>query len=321
MACDWNEKSRVTYEANYGLTPLGDITQITKEQLPDYDVLCAGFPCQPFSIAGVSKKNSLGRKHGFEDETQGNMFFEIIRIVQAKRPKIMFLENVKNLKSHDQGNTWKVIHDTLIENNYAVFFKIIDGSYYVPQKRQRVFIICFDKRVFPNIKFEFPEYPNKRKVDLKNIIDKNVDDKYTLSDKLWAYLQKHKENSSKKGNGFGFGLIDPKKDKWTRTMSARYYKDGSEILIYQGKNKNPRRLTPNEARKLFGYPDNFVIPVSDTQAYRQFGNSVIAPAITHTVEQIMETVKEYKLGGARAKERAEDKAIQPSLFTEEVLAC
>jgi DNA (cytosine-5)-methyltransferase 1 len=308
MACDWNEPSRKTYEANYGITPLGDIQQIMGGQLPEFDILCGGFPCQPFSIAGVSKKQSLGRKHGFEDEKQGNMFFEIIRLIQAKRPKVMYLENVKNLLSHDKGHTWHVIHNTLQENNYAVFYQIVDGSYYVPQKRQRVFIICFDKSVFPDIQFDFPKYPTKRKVELRDIIESNVDQKYTLSDKLWTYLQKHKENSAKKGNGFGFGLIYPNKDDSTRTMSARYYKDGSEILIYQGEDKNPRRLTPTEARKLFGYPDDFVIPVSDSQAYRQFGNSVIVPAITHIAEQIVKTVKEYEKGGARAKN------VQEALF-------
>ncbi|BAW80681.1 DNA-cytosine methyltransferase [Candidatus Nitrosoglobus terrae] len=322
MACDWNDKSRETYEVNYSLTPLGDIQQITAAQLPDYDVLCAGFPCQPFSIAGVSKKNSLGKKHGFEDKIQGNMFFEIIRIAQMKRSKIMFLENVKHLKSHDKGNTWKVIYNTLLENDYVVFFKVVDGSYYVPQKRQRVFMVCFDRKVFPNIKFDFPEYPAKRKLELQDVIEKHVDNKYTLSDKLWSYLQQHKENSAKKGNGFGYGLIDPKNDMWTRTMSARYYKDGSEILIYQGVNKNPRRLTPNEARKLFGYPDDFVIPVSDTQAYRQFGNSVIVPAIAHTAEQIIKTIKEYKLGGAKI---VEDKGFvaskQLTLFGEGAVIC
>ncbi len=301
LASDWNDQSRVTYEANYNLTPLGDIQQINGEQLPDFDILCAGLPCQPFSIAGVSKKNSLGRKHGFEDEKQGNMFFEIIRLVKSKRPKAMYLENVKNLLSHDKGNTWKVIYNTLKENNYSVFYKLVDGSYYVPQRRQRIFIVCFDNDVFPDIQFDFPKYPTKRQIELKDLIKSKVDDKYTLSDKLWAYLQKHKENSAKKGNGFGFGLINPKKDLYTRTMSARYYKDGSEILIYQGKNKNPRRLTPQEARKLFGYPDNFVIPVSDSQAYRQFGNSVIVPAVTATAKQIIKTIKEYQKGGARIK--------------------
>jgi DNA (cytosine-5)-methyltransferase 1 len=299
FASDWNEPARRTYQANYDLKPFGDIRQIASEQIPDFDILCAGFPCQPFSIAGVSKKKSLGKKHGFEDETQGTLFFEIIRLVKEKRPKIMFLENVKNLKSHDKGNTWRVIFNTLKSQNYKVFEQIVEGKYYVPQNRQRVFIVCFDKNIFPDLCFDFPPYPKKRLFELKDILEKKVNEKYTLSDKLWAYLQKHKENSAKKGNGFGFGLVNVEETDYTRTMSARYYKDGSEILIYQGKDKNPRRLTPDEARKLFGYPDNFIIPVSDCQAYKQFGNSVIVPAVTHTAKQILKTVKEYQKGGAR----------------------
>jgi DNA (cytosine-5)-methyltransferase 1 len=298
FACDYNKPARQTYSANYGFEPSGDIREINPHDMPDFDILCAGFPCQPFSIAGVSKKNSLGRKHGFEDEEQGNLFFEILRIIKTKRPKIMFLENVKNLKSHDKKNTWKVIYQSLTENDYYVFDNVSDAGFYVPQHRERIFIICFDKNIFPDINFEFPEYPPKRIAELKDIIEERVDAKYTLSDKLWQYLQKHKENSAKKGNGFGFGLVDLEKDKITRTMSARYYKDGSEILIKQN-NANPRRLTPNEAKRLFGYPENFVIPVSDCQAYRQFGNTVAVPIIRHTAQKILETVEEYKNGNAR----------------------
>jgi DNA (cytosine-5)-methyltransferase 1 len=299
-ANDNNKLSRETYKANYGFEPDGDIRTLDPKNIPDFDILCAGFPCQPFSLAGVSKKNSLGRKHGFEDDEQGNLFFEILRIIKTKRPKIMFLENVKNLKSHDKKNTWKIIHQSLIENDYYVFDKIIDAQYYTPQHRERIFIICFDKHIYPDIEFDFPEYPQKRITELKDIIEEKVDEKYTLSDKLWQYLQKHKENSAKKGNGFGFGLVDLEKDKITRTMSARYYKDGSEILIKQA-NKNPRRITPNEARKLFGYPDNFIIPVSDCQAYKQFGNTVVVPAIRYTAERILKTIGEYEKGKARVK--------------------
>jgi len=299
-ASDYDKWVKLTYKTNYGYEPYGDIKTLDPQSIPDFDILCAGFPCQPFSIAGVSKKNSLGKKHGFEDEHQGNLFFEIIRIIKIKRPKIMFLENVKNLKSHDKRQTWNIIYKTLIDNDYYVFDKIIDSQYYVPQHRERIFIVCFDKNVFPDIDFKFPKYPQKRILELKDIIDEKTDDKYTLSDKLWKYLQKHKESSAKKGNGFGYGLIDIEKDKITRTMSARYYKDGSEILIKQ-KDKNPRRLTPNEARKLFGYPDNFIIKVSDVQAYKQFGNSVAVPPIAHTAEQILNTVAKYEKGQARVE--------------------
>jgi DNA (cytosine-5)-methyltransferase 1 len=308
-ASDYNKQARETYKANYGFEPAGDIRELNPRDIPAFDILCAGFPCQPFSLAGVSKKNSLGMKHGFEDKEQGNLFFEIIRIIQNKRPGIIFLENVKNLKSHDKKNTWNVIYQTLINNNYYVFDKVIDAKYYVPQHRERIFIICFDKHIFPDIDFKFPEYPEKRIIELKDIINEEADEKYTLSDKLWNYLQKHKENSEKKGNGFGFGLVDLEKDEFTRTMSARYYKDGSEILIKQER-KNPRRLMPEEARKLFGYPDNFVIPVSDCQAYKQFGNTVAVPTVKHTAEQILKTVEDYKKG----KARIQDTQYQYQLF-------
>ena len=298
FACDYDKYARETYAANYGVKPYSDIREVSPHDIEDFDILCAGFPCQPFSLAGVSKKNSLGHKHGFEDEKQGNLFFEILRIVQEKHPKIMFLENVKNLKSHDKKNTWRVIKEGLVSNGYYVFHKIIDAACYVPQHRERIFIVCFDKNIFPDIDFEFPKEPSKRVSELKDVIDEKADMKYTLSDKLWQYLQKHKENSEKKGNGFGFGLVDLEKDEITRTMSARYYKDGSEILIKQ-ESANPRRLTPDEARRLFGYPDNFIIPVSDCQAYKQFGNTVVVPAIKHTAERILKTVEEYQNGGAR----------------------
>jgi DNA (cytosine-5)-methyltransferase 1 len=299
-ASDYNKSARETYKANYGFEPDGDIREVNPLNIPNFDILCAGFPCQPFSLAGVSKKNSLGRKHGFEDKEQGNLFFEILRIVKVKRPPIILLENVKNLKSHDKKNTWKTIYQNLIENNYYVFDKIIDSQYYVPQHRERIFIVCFDKYIFKDIEFIFPEYPQKRIFELKDIIEQEVDEKYTLSDKLWQYLQKHKENSAKKGNGFGFGLVDVEKDIITRTMSARYYKDGSEILIKQN-GKNPRKLTPNEAKKLFGYPEEFIIPVSDCQAYKQFGNTVVVPTIKHIVQRIFETIEEYQKGNARIK--------------------
>ena len=300
FASDWNKFARQTYEANFHLEVEGDITAVNPQTIPDFDILCAGFPCQPFSIAGVSKKNSLGRKHGFEDETQGNLFFNIMDIVDAKRPPILFLENVKNLKSHDKGNTWKVIQSNLEDRDYQVFHQIIDAKYYVPQHRERIFIICFANEIYEAIDFKFPSYPSQRRYELPEIFEPNVDKKYTLSDKLWAYLQQHKLNSQKKGNGFGFGLIDPQKDEYTRTMSARYYKDGSEILIKQD-GKNPRRLTPREAARLQGFPESFVIPVSDAQAYRQFGNSVAVPAVTATAERIFETVQAYQQGEARVE--------------------
>ncbi len=294
FSSDYNKYSQITYKANYNSEISGDITQVKSEEIPDFDILCGGFPCQPFSIAGVSKKNALGLKHGFDDEKQGNLFFELERIIRDKRPKAFFLENVKNLKSHDSGKTWFVIESTLKNLGYNIFSKIVNGKYYVPQHRERIFIVGFSKEFSSSINFAFPEYPTQRLYELKDIIEKEVDAKYTLSDHLWNYLQDRKEKQKEKGNGFGFGLVDLEKDRHTRTLSARYYKDGSEILIKQN-NKNPRRLTPRECAKLMGFDDSFKIVVSDTQAYRQFGNSVIVPAIQATANQIVQILQNPQL--------------------------
>lgn len=297
---DYNKYSCQTYGANFGDIHCADLTNVSVEYLPKFDLLCAGFPCQPFSIAGVSKKKSLGQKHGFDDKKQGNLFFEILRIIDYHQPKIIFLENVKNLKSHDKGNTWFVIKNELSKRNYEIFSSIIDAKYYVPQHRERIFIVCFDKTYFPQIDFEFPHPPIKRLYELKDILENTVDDQYTLSDKLWNYLQQHKKNSQAKGNGFGYGIINSDSE-YTRTLSARYYKDGSEILVQQI-NKNPRRLTPRECARLQGFPEDFIIRVSDTQAYRQFGNSVAVPVVTDIIKKIKLTVDEYNLGKARQKQ-------------------
>lgn len=298
FACEWDKYAQETYLANFGIRPMGDINQVKAEDIPEFDILCAGFPCQPFSIAGVSKKNSLGRKHGFDDEKQGNLFFEIMRVAKYHRPKVLFLENVKNLLSHDKGNTWSVIHQEISALNYEIFYKVIDGKDYVPQHRQRIFIIAFDKNTFPFIDFKFPQPPNNRLYELKNVIDKNVDPKYTLTKKLWGYLYNRKIEQQGKGNGFGYGLFDPSKDAYTRTISARYYKDGSEVLIEQS-GETPRRLTPRECARLQGYPDNYKIVVSDMQAYKQFGNSVVVPVIKTIAEQILQTLRDYENGNAR----------------------
>jgi DNA (cytosine-5)-methyltransferase 1 len=276
FSSEWNSFSQKTYEANFGEVPFGDITKIDENNIPNHDVLLAGFPCQPFSIAGVSKKISLGREHGFKDATQGTLFFDIVRILENKRPKAFMLENVKNLVSHDKGNTFKVIRGTLEELGYSIHFKVLDGKFYVPQHRERIIIVGFDKaKYFGKEQFTFPEPPISNP-KLKDILEKDIPEKYTLTDKLWNYLQNYAEKHKKQGNGFGFGLADY--EGVTRTISARYYKDGSEILLPQ-ENKNPRRLTIRECARLQGYPDNFIIPVSDNQAYRQFGNSVVMPLI------------------------------------------
>lgn len=282
---EWDRYCQKTYKAWYGDLPQGDITKIDPASIPDHDILAAGFPCQPFSIAGVSKKNSMGRAHGFKDAAQGTLFFHVVTVAEVKRPAVLLLENVKNLISHDKGNTWRVIQASLRELGYTVFSKIIDAAHFVPQHRERIFIVCFDKRVFGDSPpFEYPSL-SPQKPKFRSILDAKVDPKYTLSDHLWNYLQEYAKRHKAKGNGFGFGLTDL--DGVSRTLSARYYKDGSEVLIPQGRNKNPRRLSPREAARLMGFPDHLPIVVSDTQAYKQFGNAVVPPVAEAVAKQIV----------------------------------
>lgn len=292
---EWDNKARETYEINFGHKPAGDITQIAAKDIPDHDILLAGFPCQPFSLAGVSKKNSLGKKHGFEDETQGTLFFDIARIIQEKKPEAFLLENVKNLRSHDKGKTFKVIKHTLEEElGYTVYDKVINAKGLVPQNRERIYLVGFRD----SLSFEFPEIKNTGIV-LRDILQEDVPDKYTLSDKLWNYLQAYKLKHSKKGNGFGYGLVDI--DSTSRTLSARYHKDGSEILIPQ-EGKNPRRLTPRECARLQGFPDSFRIEVSDTAAYKQFGNSVALPVVQKIAQSIINTLDKNTQQGVKEEE-------------------
>lgn len=285
---EWNKYSQQTYYANFGEQPEGDITKVDAKTIPDHDILVAGFPCQPFSIAGVSKKISLGRKTGFEDKTQGTLFFDVCRILKEKRPKAFMLENVKNLKSHDKGRTFKTILESLDELKYKVFFAVLDGQNFVPLHRERIIIVGFDmERYGDDIEFDFDITPVNPKPVMRDILEKKVDDKYTLSDNLWTYLQNYAAKHRAAGNGFGYGIAPL--DGVSRTISARYHKDGSEILIAQ-KGKNPRRLTPRECARLQGFPESFVIPVSDTQAYRQFGNSVVVPLIENVAKLIVEKI-------------------------------
>lgn len=290
---EWDKHSQLTYFANFGELPHGDIQAIDENNIPDHDILLAGFPCQPFSIAGVSKNKSLGRKHGFEHRKQGNLFFDIARILLVKKPKAILLENVKNLQSHDKGNTFKVIREILDKLGYKLFVEVRDAKHYVPQHRERIFIVGFRKDLYPDIQFKFPDLPAEVK-KIADILEKNVDSKYTLTDGLWKYLQNYAAKHKAKGNGFGFGLIDPEKDTITRTLSARYYKDGSEILIKQN-GKNPRRLTPRECARLMGFDDSFKIVVSDTQAYKQFGNSLCAPLVEPIAKQMIKTINSVKV--------------------------
>ena len=287
---EWNKYCQQTYFANFGEQPDGDITKISADEIPDHDILVAGFPCQPFSIAGVSKKKSMGRETGFQDKTQGTLFFDVCRVLEEKRPKAFLLENVKNLKSHDKGNTFKVILESLDELNYEVFHSVLDGKRFVPQHRERILIVGFDRRRYgDSIEFDFSLPENEHNPVVREILEKDVDSKYTLSDKLWQYLQNYAAKHKAAGNGFGYGIAPI--NGITRTLSARYYKDGSEILIDQGES-NPRRLTPRECARLQGFPDTFLIPVSDTQAYRQFGNSVVVPLIEEVAKLIVEKITE-----------------------------
>ena len=292
FSSEWNRYAQKTYMANFGDVPFGDITkEETKSYIPEhFDVLCAGFPCQPFSIAGVSKKNSLGRETGFKDKTQGTLFFDVADIISRHRPKAFYLENVKNLVSHDKGRTFKVITETLEELDYSIHYKVLDGKSYVPQHRERIMIVGYDRKVYGGKEqFEFPKLGEPVNC-IGDILEKDIPAKYTLSDKLWLYLQNYAQKHKEKGNGFGYGLVDLK--GITRTLSARYYKDGSEILIPQGEGLNPRRLTPRECARLMGYPDEYIInAVSEVQAYRQCGNSVIVPLITAVSEQLVNTMK------------------------------
>jgi DNA (cytosine-5)-methyltransferase 1 len=300
---EWDDYARKTYAANFPSTAghvfAGDITSVDAADVPDHEVLLAGFPCQPFSIAGVSKKNALGRPHGFADKTQGTLFFDVARIIAEKRPKAFLLENVKNLVGHDKGRTFSTILDVLRnELGYTVFSKVINGKHFVPQHRERIIIVGFrDPVPFSWDLLNLPPISDGPK--LRSILHREdgteprewhciegargkVSSKYTLSDKLWAYLQEYAAKHREKGNGFGFGLVG--EGDTARTLSARYYKDGSEILVAQGRRKNPRRLTPRECARLMGFDDTFRIPVSDTRAYKQFGNSVVVPVIAEVAK-------------------------------------
>ncbi len=297
---EWDRYSQKTYLANHHCDHevAGDITKIALDAIPRHDLLLAGFPCQPFSIAGVSKKNALNRPHGFRCEAQGTLFFNVAQILEHHRPRAFLLENVKNLVNHDRGRTFEVIHRTLTEElGYQVHWKVINAKSFVPQHRERIFIVGFrDPNDFTFADLEIPSplsgprlgsilHPEDGTEEAESPYTRgniaSVSSKYTLTDHLWRYLQGYAEKHKAAGNGFGFGLVGP--DDVTRTLSARYYKDGSEILVQQDDSRNPRRLTPRECARLMGFDEpggkEFIIPVSDTQAYRQFGNSVAVPVV------------------------------------------
>jgi DNA (cytosine-5)-methyltransferase 1 len=289
---EWDTNSQKTYALNFpNEHPIsGDIREFSKDPdlIPEHDVLLAGFPCQPFSIAGVSKKNALGRPHGFLCDTQGTLFFDTAQIIAHRRPPVFVLENVKNLERHDGGKTFATIMNVLEnELGYYVRHKVISSAHWVPQKRERVFIVGFKRRIpFDFRKIQIPDRDNRP--TLGDILDppEKVDPKYTLTAHLWKYLQDYKAKHEAKGNGFGYGLFGP--NDVARTLSARYYKDGSEILIRQTGNR-PRRLTPRECARLMGFETknrHWRIEVSDTQAYRQFGNAVVVQVVEFVAQHL-----------------------------------
>ncbi len=347
---EWNPYAVRTYKANHYCDPerhrfnqdirtitLSDKLDVSEQEayqnidreIPDHDVLLAGFPCQPFSLAGVSKKNSLGRKHGFECETQGTLFFDVARIIKAKRPAAFLLENVKNLKSHDKGNTFRIICEALDELGYEVADvnapkgsdpKVIDAKKFVPQHRERIVLVGFRRDLGVHDGFTLRDIDKlipKQRPTFGDILDKDVDSKYILSPKLWDYLYRYAEKHRQKGNGFGFGLTG--RNDIARTLSARYHKDGSEILVDRGFSElldfnsdlnqlnRPRRLTPHECSRLMGFDkpgeSKFVIPVSDTQAYRQFGNSVAVPVFEAVARLMKDRILAAKAQTAAPEQR------------------
>lgn len=282
FASEWDKFARQTYLLNFGDEPVGDIREVASKAVPDHDLLSAGFPCQPFSLAGVSKKRSLQRPTGFRDPQQGSLFFEIVRLLRAKRPKALLLENVKHLLRHDSGRTFKTILAQLRASGYECSYGTIDASRLVPQARDRLFIVGF-KRELGLPTFRFPAIRDRHPV-LGDILDDRVPSRYTLSDQLWEYLQAYARKHRSAGNGFGFSLAE--EDGLARTLSARYHKDGAEILIRQ-RGRNPRRLTPRECARVMGFPESFQIGVSDTQAYRQFGNAVVPGVVEAVASQVL----------------------------------
>ena len=296
FSSEWDKSAKQTYFRNFSIVPFGDICDFTNESvsdqtlnklIPDHDILCAGFPCQPFSRAGVSARESIGIKHGFECETQGNLFFDLVRIAKIKRPKVLFLENVKNLKSHDSGNTFKTICQEIEEKlGYKFFHQVINAKTLVPQKRERCFMVAFRDDIdnFDFGDFSGDEHP------LSSILEKKVPDTYTISDRLWEGHQRRTKNNLSRGTGFTAFTADLNKP--ANTIVARYGKDGKECLIPQ-KNKNPRKLTPRECARLQGFPESYILPSSNAASYRQFGNSLVVPVVDRIAKNILKVVDNH----------------------------
>lgn len=286
-----------TYESNFGEVPFGDIKEFTNSKIsdkqldkliPDHEILAAGFPCQPFSLAGVSARNFLGKVHGFDDDNQGNLFFHILRIVKVKKPQVLFLENVKNLKSHENGKTFATIKKMIEELGYTFKHEIINSQTVVPQRRERTYMVCYKSSA---VDFEFPKFTGDP-LPLKSILEKNVGSEFTISDRLWAGHQNRSARNKSRGTGFTVKVADPEKP--SNTIVARYYKDGKECLVPQ-KDNNPRKLTPRECARLQGYPESFILAQSNSAAYKQFGNSVSVPVIERISKAIVKKLQEHEL--------------------------
>ena len=278
--------AKKTYKENFNDIPYGDIKDIHESNIPDHDILLGGFPCQPFSLAGTSARRHHGGKEGFADTTRGTLFFDIVRIIKEKKPKAFLLENVKGLKGHDKGKTLATILEILHKLGYQTLeYSVLNAKDFgLPQNRERIFIVGFRDYVL----FQFPN-PPMIKTKVGDILDSKVPEKYTISNKMWEGAQRRKLNHRKKGYGFGFSIFS-KDSVYTSTISARYYKDGAEIWIEQGSKKNPRKITPNEARKLQGFPAGFKIPISDVQAYKQFGNAVPVSVVRAIMQRMVEFI-------------------------------
>lgn len=294
FSSEWDKSAQQTYFKNYAEIPFGDITSITDEtkysdedldlMIPDHEVLAAGFPCQPFSHAGVSARTSIGQEHGFKCNTQGTLFFDIMRIAEVKKPKVLFLENVRNIARHEKGQTFKIIRESIEELGYEFKYKIVDSSSLVPQRRVRCYMVCFRKDL--NVDFEFPEFTGDP-LPLKSILEDDVPSSFTISNKLWLGHQNRTKRNVERGTGFTANLADINKP--SNTIVARYGKDGKECLIPQ-EGDNPRMLTPKECARLQGYPENFIYPEVRTPAYKQFGNSVAVPVIEAIAKKIVEEI-------------------------------
>ena len=284
FSSEYDRAAQKTYKDNHGELPFGDITKVNEIEIPDHDVLLAGFPCQPFSNAGVSARNAVGKQHGFLCDTQGTLFFDVMRVIDAKKPKVVFLENVRNLERHDQGRTFQTIQNTIKESGYKFSYKVIDSSTVVPQRRIRCYMVAVRNDISSN--FSFPDFTGESK-PLKTILEKEVDDKFTISDKLWqGHINRTKRNLER---GTGFTAHTADLNKPSNTIVARYGKDGKECLIPQ-EGKNPRLLTPKECSRLLGFPDSFIIPAAKTPAYKQFGNSVVVPVIEKIANRIRKEI-------------------------------